>query len=216
MDGVGAALRGEAKSARGWRGGSRTMANAIYTVVSETGRCFQLRADTEDTYKTLLYLGKSTFNEEIVDVVDEIRAKSEDDGDFCVSPYLGLGEDHKEIPNLFKARSLVLMEEAMDRLAERLSSGELVLEESVEVELVEVPEEIEVPEETISQLAERLSSGEVGVEEPVEVGLVEEPVVLEEPIKVPEILVEEVRPRVNIKVIEGLRETEDHSSLFDE
>jgi len=186
------------------------MANAIYTVVSETGRCFQLRADTEDTYKTLLYLGKSTFNEEIVDVVDEIRAKSEDDGDFCVSPYLGLGEDHKEIPNLFKARSLVLMEEAMDRLAERLSSGELVLEESVEVELVEVPEE------TISQLAERLSSGEVGVEEPVEVGLVEEPVVLEEPIKVPEILVEEVRPRVNIKVIEGLRETEDHSSLFDE
>ena len=210
MDGVGAALRGEAKSARGRRGGSRTMANAIYTVVSETGRCFQLRADTEDTYKTLLYLGKSTFNEEIVDVVDEIRAKSEDDGDFCVSPYLGLGEDHKEIPNLFKARSLVLMEEAMDRLAERLSSGELVLEESVEVELVEVPEE------TISQLAERLSSGEVGVEEPVEVGLVEEPVVLEEPIKVPEILVEEVRPRVNIKVIEGLRETEDHSSLFDE
>jgi hypothetical protein len=161
------------------------MANAIYTMVSETGRCFQLRADTEDTFRTLLFLGKSTFKEEMVDVVDEIRSKSEDEGDFCVSEFLSLEEESKEIPSLFKKQELILREEALSRLAERLSSGESVVEVPVEVELIEVPEEV-----------------------------MEEPHV--EPEEVLEILVEDVRPRVNIKVIEGRVETEDHSSLFDE
>ena len=187
------------------------MANAIYTMVSETGRCFQLRADTEDTYKALLYLGKSTFNEAMVDVVDEIRSVTEDEDDFRTSAFLGLGEDHKEIPSLFKARELFLKEEAMLRLTERLLSGELVFKAPVEVELVEISEEVEVSEEvdveveTMSQLVERLSSGEMGIVEPVEI--------LEGLIKTPD---EVIRPRVNIKTIRGKPETKDHSSLFDE
>ena len=125
------------------------MANAIYTLIGETGRCFQLRADTEDTFGTLLYLGKSTFKETMVDVVDEIRSNSEKEDDFRTSEFLGLGEEYKEIPNLYPEKWQP-QELDLARLLQRLASGEVVDIPPVEVELMEVPEEvIEEPEEIL-------------------------------------------------------------------
>lgn len=174
---------------------------AIHTVVTESGRFFQMRGSTEDEIRQILFVARANVHENVLDVIDEVRGEKdlelveeleeEDDEEDEETPaietkFLKRGMDLVEIPQ--DIEKMKLMGIRVDVLASRFK------------ELVGDVEDVDVEEEK---------------SESVEVPLIEEkPEEVEA--EAEELMEMDIRPLQDIKVIVGVAETSDHSSLFDE